>query len=178
MNDSHDSARRRTVLGQGRFLTLIDEGGWEFAERARGNGVVAVMAVTEDGCLVLTEQYRPAVKRFVIDLPAGLVADTQEFAGEALHTAAGRELEEETGFRAESFTFVTTLPTSPGVTSETVTLLAADQLGRTGNGGGDAGEEITVHVVALNEIRSWLSQQQDAARLIDPKVYAALWLKS
>jgi ADP-ribose pyrophosphatase len=178
MNDDDGSARRRTILGEGQFLVLVDEGGWEFVERARGSGVVAVMAVTDDGGLLLTEQYRPAVKRFVIDLPAGLIADTQEHAGEALHTAAARELEEETGFRAESFVYLTTLPTSPGLTSETVTLLLAEHVHGTGTGGGVGGEEIIVHVVALNEVRTWLRQQEDASRLIDPKVYAALWLRS
>ncbi|MGE0377078.1 MAG: NUDIX hydrolase [Planctomycetaceae bacterium] len=170
-------ASKPKVLGEGRFLRLVDDGGCEFVERSRGTGVVAIIAVTDDGRVLLTEQFRPAVQAAVIDLPAGLAGDTDAFNGEDLSTAAARELEEETGYAAQTWTRLATVPTSPGLTSETVMLYLAEQVSRVGAGGGDAGEAITVHAVSLARIVTWLQQQQsNASKLIDPKVFAALWL--
>lgn len=55
---------------------------------------VMVVAVTEDGNLVMVRQYRHNLKRDTWELPAGAVSD-----GETPEAAAGRELEEETGYR-------------------------------------------------------------------------------
>jgi len=55
---------------------------------------VMVVAVTEDGKLVMVEQYRHNLKRHAIELPAGAVSD-----GEDPETTALRELDEETGYR-------------------------------------------------------------------------------
>ena len=177
MNDRPVSVRDTTLLGRGRFLRLVERNGWEYVERARGTGVVAIVAVTDDGRLLLTEQYRPAVDAPVIDLPAGLVGDEDGATDEDLETAAARELREETGYEARSWKVITTSPTSPGLTSETVTLFLAEHLDRTGDGGGEATEAITVHTVSLAELPTWLQNQSDTLRLIDPKVYAGLWLR-
>ncbi len=177
MRDRPPTVRKAALLGAGRYLQLVDEDGWEFAERTRGTGVVAVVAVTDDERLVLTEQFRPVVNAGVIDLPAGMAGDADEFVGESFQTAAARELEEETGFEAASWTRLATVPTSPGLTSETVTLFLAEHLSRTGSGGGDAGESITVHAAPLADLSEWLAQRTDAGQLIDPKVYAGLWLR-
>src|SRR5690349_10920782 len=88
------------VVAQGRYLTFIDDAGWEYVTRPHISGVVVIVAVTADGRLVLVEQYRPAVKKKVIELPAGLVGDIVGQQGESMGTAAARELEEETGYRA------------------------------------------------------------------------------
>jgi len=177
MHGRTEQTQATTVLGEGRYLRLVEAGGWEFAERTRAGGIVAVVAVTDDERLVLTEQHRPAVKTSVIDLPAGLASDADEFHGEDEQTAAARELEEETGFAAQSWTKLVTVPTSPGLTSETVTLFLAEQLHRTGEGGGDMSEDITVHLIPLAELAAWLDQQTQTGRLIDPKIYAGLWLR-
>ena len=65
----------RRVLGEGRFLRLVDDHTWEYVERRNATGVVAIVAVTPAGELLLTEQHRPAVGTAVIDLPAGLAED-------------------------------------------------------------------------------------------------------
>jgi ADP-ribose pyrophosphatase len=163
------------TIGEGRFLRLIREDGWEYAERRGATGVVAVLAFTPAGELVLTGQYRPPVKHLVVDLPAGLAGDGHADADEALETAARRELEEETGWTARSFRPVATLPTSPGLTSETVVLFLADGLSRIGPGGGDDSEAIEVHLVPRSTISTWLAERVAQGCLIDPKVYAALW---
>ncbi|HVV52524.1 MAG TPA: NUDIX hydrolase, partial [Polyangia bacterium] len=86
------------VLARGRYLTFVDDGGWEYVVRANVTGVVVIVAVTDDQKLLLVEQWRPAVHNRVIELPAGLVGDVDP--DETLATAAGRELVEETGFSA------------------------------------------------------------------------------
>ena len=78
------------VLGEGRWLRLVDDGGWEYAERSGSNGVVVIVAVTDDDRLVLVEQYRPAVKARVIEAPAGLVGDLAGYEDEDRLAAASR----------------------------------------------------------------------------------------
>ncbi len=165
----------RDILGEGRFLRLVSVDGWEWAERRRVSGVVAVVAVTPDGRLLLTEQQRRPVGCAVIDLPAGLAGDEPGAENEALITAARRELEEEAGWTADEFTLLATCPTSPGLTSETVTVVRASGLRRVGAGGGVAGEGITVHAPLLTEAPAWLAARAARGALIDPKVYAGLW---
>ena len=53
------------------LVKLVEENGWEYAERTRVSGIVAIVAVTRKGDVLLTEQYRPPVKKNVIELPAG-----------------------------------------------------------------------------------------------------------
>ncbi len=171
------NSQELNVIARGRFVRLVDDQGWEYAERERGEAVVAVVAVTDDHDLILTEQYRPAVKRRVIDIPAGLAGDTEDFAGESRAAAAGRELEEETGYVANTFRELSTVPTSPGLTSETVTIFLADGLTQKGPGGGDESESIVVHTVSLSGLAEWLRARGDESLLIDPKVYAGVWLR-
>ncbi|MGH7202812.1 MAG: NUDIX hydrolase [Planctomycetaceae bacterium] len=165
------------VLASGKFLRLVDDAGWEYVERTRGCGVVAVVAVTPDHRLILTEQYRPAVGRPVIDLPAGLAGDAAGEESEAFADAARRELIEETGHDAAEMVRLLECTTSPGLTSETVTLFRAVGMRRTGDGGGDGDgdENITVHAVPLDTAADWLNQRAAEGALIDMKVYAGLW---
>ena len=87
------------VLASGRFVRLVREGMWEWAERVRANGVVVIAALTDDREVVLVEQHRIPVGRSVIELPAGLAGDVAGAEAEGLEAAAARELEEETGYR-------------------------------------------------------------------------------
>ena len=61
------------IRWEGRFLRVIQEGRWEYADRVKTSGAVAIVAVTEDARLVLTEQYRIPMGKRVIELPAGSV---------------------------------------------------------------------------------------------------------
>jgi ADP-ribose pyrophosphatase len=162
------------VLGSGRYLTLLDDDGWEYVTRPTITGVVVIVAITDDEKLLLVEQYRPAVQRRVVELPAGLVGDVD--ASESLIVAAGRELEEETGFAAREISPLAEGPIAVGVSDEMVSFFHARHLARVGAGGGDASEEITTHEVPLPELRRFLAARAAAGLAVDPKIYAGLFL--
>ena len=171
--DDHDPVPE--TIAQGRFLRLIRVDGWEYAERVGATGVVAVLAITPDDELVLTEQYRRPVWQRVIDLPAGLSGDGAAAGDETPETAGRRELEEETGFTARTLRHLVKLSTSPGLTSETVDLLLAEGISRIGPGGGDDSEAIEVHLVPRSNAAIWLDERIRDGCLVDPKVFTALW---
>ena len=173
MNPSDPNARR--VLAEGRHVRLVECAGWEWAERVRVSGVVAIAAVTADQHLVLTEQYRRPVDARVLDLPAGLAGDVAGAEDELLLAAARRELMEETGYESACWHFLTEGPSSPGMTNEVLTFYLAQDASRTGPGGGDASESIDVHLVALSHLHPWLEARRGAGVLIDPKVYVGAY---
>jgi ADP-ribose pyrophosphatase len=162
------------VLGEGKYLRLISENGWEYATRPHVTGIVIIVAITDDGKLLLVEQPRTAVRNRVIELPAGMVGDVE--AGETLVAAASRELIEETGFAAREMVLVAQGPAAVGVTDEIVTFFHARGLTQVGPGGGDDSEDITVHVVPVGEVRQFLTARAAEGRLVDPKIYAGLFL--
>lgn len=172
MSKARKSAR--TVLGRGKFLQLVRDGRWEIAERINCHGAVAIVAVTEERQLVLTEQFRPAVQHTVIDVAAGLAGDGAGQQGEALETSARRELLEETGFAGDDWMHLADCPSSPGLTSEIISYFLAMNVKQKTTGGGVEHEQITVHTPPLRSIRRWLKQQAATGKLIDVKVYAAL----
>lgn len=168
--------RNPRVVAKGRWLTFIDDAGWEYVTRPGVTGIVVIVAVTAEQRLVLVEQYRPAVQQRVIELPAGLVGDLDGQRGESLVDAATRELEEETGYRAEKMALLFEGPIAVGVSDETVSFFQAGALARVGAGGGDDTEEITVHEVPLADVNGFLTARQRAGLGIDPKIFAGLFL--
>lgn len=163
-----------TSVWRGRYLEMHLDGTWEYAARIGANGAAVILAITEDGRIVLVEQLRRAFGARTIELPAGLIGDTSaEDTGEA---AARRELEEETGFTAESFEDLGSYATSPGMSSEMFTLFRAHGLKRVGAGGGVAGEDITPQVVPLSDLPAFLEGQRQQGRIIDSRLTMALGL--
>jgi ADP-ribose pyrophosphatase len=162
-------------LAVGEFLELVRVGHWEYARRTNSPGAVVIVPVTDEGRLVLIEQFRIPVQARVVELPAGLVGDSQDDQGETIETAARRELEEETGYKAWELRELTSGPPSAGMSSEVVTFLLATQLERKGAGGGDHSESIEVHEVPLADVPRWLEKRRERGTLVDPKVYAGLY---
>lgn len=87
-------------------------------------GAVAVVALDDDGRIVLVNQYRPAVGARLDELPAGLL----DVDGEPALAAAQRELAEETGLEADSWDVLADLHSSPGFSNEAVRIYLARSL--------------------------------------------------
>ncbi len=172
MNVKQDDADPE-VLASTRYLELVQRGHWSFARRPNSRGAVAIVAVNCERKLLLVEQFRVPVDGPVIELPAGLAGDTGD-PDEPLQIAAERELLEETGYRAESWTELATVTSSAGMTNEQVTIFRAKGLQKESAGGGVDGEQITVHEILLDELENWLRERAVSGSMIDGRVYAAI----
>lgn len=162
------------IMWEGRFITARRRGRWEYVGRARGIRAAVILAVDEEDHVILVEQFRVPMGRASIELPAGLIGDEEDADGENPVDAAMRELEEETGYRAERMEVLGEFFSSPGMVSESFTLMKAHGLTRTGDGGGIAGENIVVHRVPLKDIGHAVADWRARGYGIDVKMLTLL----
>ena len=162
------------IVWQGKFLTTKTCGRWEYVSRARGIRAAVILAIDPEDHVILVEQYRIPLGKRCIELPAGLVGDSEEVAGEDAAAAAARELEEETGFRAARMENIGEFYSSPGMVTESFTLLRAHGLTRVGEGGGTEGEDITVHRVPRAAISAAVAQWRADGMGIDTRLLLLL----
>jgi ADP-ribose pyrophosphatase len=163
------------IVWQGKYLVVRKQGTWEYVGRARGIHAAVILAIDEDEegrHILLVEQYRVPLGRSCLELPAGLVGDDAE--GEECATAAIRELEEETGYRAARMRDLGNYYSSPGMVSESFTLLRAEGLEKVGDGGGVAGEDIAVHRVPLAGVAGFVAAKRAQGLGIDVKLLLLL----
>ena len=158
----------------GKFVQVRRRGRWEYAGRP-GNMRAAVVLAIDAGEVILVEQYRVPLGKFCLELPAGLIGDEGE-AEDAL-TSAVRELEEETGYCAAHWEELGEFYSSPGMLSESFTLVKATGLTKVGDGGGTASEDITVHRVALAGLEDFLAERRAAGDAIDVRILLLLGRK-
>ena len=156
-----------TVMWQGRFITAKTRGKWEYVSRARGIKAAVILAM-EDDHVLLVEQYRVPLGANCIELPAGLIGDHEE--GEDTLMSAARELEEETGYRADHLEIVGEYFSSPGMVSESFSLVRARGLTKVSDGGGVDGENITVHRVALVDLPNFVQEKRAGGCVMDVKL--------
>lgn len=161
------------VAWSGKYIQVLVDGTWEYVKRTRDITAAVILALTDEGEVVLVEQYRTPLGRRSLELPAGLVGDETE--GEDPATSAERELEEETGFRAEHWEEIGHFATSPGMSAEGFRLFKATGLTRIGPGGGTGEhEQIDVHVVKLADVPSLIAAKRRAGCAIDVKLLSLL----
>jgi len=128
--------------------------------------------------VLLVHQWRTPADGVLLEIPAGTldVVDRATGAIEDPDLAARRELEEETGYRADELVALFEGPIAVGVSDEVVSFFHARGLTRVGEGGGDDTEDIIVHEVPLAELTSFLEARSKAGLGVDPKIYAGLFL--
>ncbi len=155
------------TMCEGRFVRLRSRGKWEYASRARDISAVVILAEYE-GKVVLIDQPRVALGARCVELPAGLVGDEDPDA--TVEATAIKELEEEAGFTAERIERLGEFHASPGMLSESFTLVRAHGLRRIGEGGGDDNEDIVVHLVARPDIPNFVDQKRAEGFAVDVKL--------
>ena len=156
------------IVWQGKFVTAKTRGKWEYVSRSRGIRAAVILAIDEEYHVLLVEQFRVPLCRNCIELTAGLIGDGDE--GEDDETAAARELEEETGYRAARMEVLGEFWSSPGMVTESYSLLRAHGLTQVGPGGGTDSEEITVHRVPLSGITQAVADWRAKGYAIDTKL--------
>lgn len=169
-----DADAPETIAWPGKFITAKQRGRWEYVGRPRNIRAAAIIALDEDTDgrrhVILVSQYRVPLGRFCLEIPAGLVGDTAGAEDEGVLTAAARELEEETGYRAGKLEVIGEFYSSPGMISECFTLLRASDLEKVNEGGGEGDENILVHRIPVDEIADFVAAWREAGHGVDVRV--------
>lgn len=178
----HDDAETPApeTLFEGRWLRVRRRGSWEYCERTHGRDGMAVIiaALTPQDEILFVEQFRVPLGKRTIEMPAGLVGDLHAGDGidDTLEAAAQRELAEETGWFPHEVEVLMSGPTSSGMSNERIALVRARKLEKVGDGGGVAGEDITVHTVPRTQAPAWLMQKAREGYELDLKLWGGLWM--
>ena len=164
---SGESSAPAEVMWEGKYVRAIKRGRWEYASRVGDVRAVVILA-EHDGKVILVEQPRVAVGGRCLELPAGLVGDEDPDA--TVEDTAVKELEEETGFTATRIERLGDFHASPGMLSESFTLVRAHGVTRSGDGGGTEHEDIQVHLLPRREIPDFIEQKRSEGLAVDVKL--------
>lgn len=149
--DLTEKTVKSTAIFKGKVIDLyVDEvelpnGKIATREIIKHPGAVAIIAMTNEGKLVLVQQYRKPLERLIYEIPAGKLDP-----GEDPSDCALRELQEETGYTCESMEHVVSFSTSPGFADEVLHVYFTDTL-VAGARNLDEDEFLDNHEVTLEE---------------------------
>lgn len=136
---------------------------WDFVSHRMG--AAAILPVLPDGRIVMVRQYRNALERETLEIPAGARDSKTEDTG----VCAARELEEETGYKSNHVEFLLSLRTTVAFCDEFVDIYLATDLQR-GEQHLDDAESIDIEIYTLEE----LCQMIYEGKLQDSKTVAAI----
>jgi ADP-ribose pyrophosphatase len=167
---------KREVLFEGKVIDLhieeveLPNGHTSRRELIKHPGAVAILALTDENKIVMVQQYRKALDKVIVEIPAGKLEK-----GEAPEVTAKRELEEETGYDCETLTPLISFYTSPGFADELVHLFIAKDLKKIENPASlDEDEFVDVLEVSLDEALELLREK----KIYDAKTaYAVQYLQ-
>jgi ADP-ribose pyrophosphatase len=162
--------RNRTTLFRGLVVDVeqmevkVGDKGWHLYQVVKHPGGVGVLPLHEDGTVTLIRQLRPAIGTHLMEIPAGRLAP-----GEDPAACGHRELAEETGLRATTFTSLGIFHPSPGVVGETIHLFLATGLIQE-EAAPEQYEEIGTIRIPFVEVR----RMAESGEVTDGKTIAAL----
>ena len=176
MKKFEEKTIQSTPIFEGKVISLkVDEvtlpnGGVSKREIINHPGAVAVIAITEDHKILVVEQYRKALERSIVEIPAGKLEK-----GEEPIVTARRELEEETGYTTDDLTFVQAFATSPGFADEVIHVYVAKNLQKLDVPVAmDEDEFVELMEVTVEEAEAMMAD----GRIYDAKTaFAILWMK-
>lgn len=143
---TEDVAWTGRIFNVDRLQVKLPDGRMAIRDVVRHPGAVAVVALAEEGQICLVRQYRTALGRVTVEIPAGKLAP-----GEDPLVCAERELKEETGFTAQKMAYLTTIATSAGFADELIHIYMATGL-KLAESSPDADEFINVDLVDVGEL--------------------------
>lgn len=136
---------------------------WDFVSHRKG--AAAVVPVMDDGRILMVHQYRNALERMTVEIPAG----ARDHAQEDTKVCAARELEEETGYRSDNLEFLISLKPTVAYDNEFIDIYVARDL-KPGKQHLDQYEFIELEPMELDE----LCERIYAGEIQDGKTVAAL----
>lgn len=172
MGDDNKANIPDKELFQSRIFTVVERmqigrsGALLRRQVVKHPGAVGIVPILPDGRVLLIKQYRIALEKEIFEIPAG----TRE-PGESPLTTAKRELIEETGYRSDAFTQLSTIYTSPGILQEELTLYLATDL-EPGESAPEDGERIALTPLEWSEIDDMIR----VGEISDGKTLAGLFL--
>jgi len=143
---SSEEVYRGKAVSVKREEILLPSGKKIYRESVIHCGASAILPIKEDGKIIMVKQYRHPVGEILLEIPAGTLKP-----GEDPKECAARELEEETGYRAENLIHLLTIYPSPGYSSEILHIYLAKDL-RRGIQAPEIDEDISVTEMTLDEI--------------------------
>lgn len=154
-----------TIVDVYRDYMEFSNGNTEEWDYIHHKGAAAVVPVMEDGRILMVRQYRNALERFTLELPAGALDE----AGEPGIECSARELEEETGYRSENLEWLITLRTTVALCNERIEIYVAKDLIPTKQNL-DPNEFVNVEVHTIEELKEMIF----SGEIEDAKTVAAL----
>lgn len=169
---------KRELVHKGAILDIYEdtvrlpngkEEKWDFVSHRMG--AACVLAVRPDGKLLMVRQYRNALDRFTLEVPAG----KRDSLDEDTSICAARELEEETGYRAGKFEKMLALKSTVAFCDEFIDVYLATDLEKIGEQHLDEAEDIDIEAYDLKELMDmcYEGKLQDAKTVAAIMAYAA-----
>lgn len=176
MNRLEEKTIKSDHIFTGRVISLqVDEvelpnGKTSKREIIKHPGAVAILPITNDGKIVMVEQFRKALERTLVEIPAGKLEK-----GEDPLNCARRELEEETGYVCENLDWLISFYTSPGFADEIVHLYVATGLSKKEDAAQlDEDEFVNIIELSLSEATQYIEEM----KIYDAKTaYAVQYLQ-
>ena len=146
---------------------------WDFVSHRMG--AACVLAVRPDGKIIMVRQYRNALDRFTIEVPAG----KRDSLDEDTSICAARELEEETGYVSDDAELLTSIYTTVAFCNEKIDIYLATEL-RSGVQHLDEDEYINVEAYTVDELKQMIfdCKIQDSKTICGILTYEAKYLRN
>ena len=171
----HHKLKKREIVHKGVVFDLIVDhieypsGNGSVREVAQHPGGAVVVPVFDNGDVLMIRQFRYPIGKIIYELPAGKLDPDEE-----PELCARRELEEETGYRADAYEKLTAFYTTPGFCTEKLHIYLATELTKLESGQNlEEGEEsITVERIPLQQTLDMI----EAEKIVDGKTIVGLFL--
>ena len=155
---------------QGKILKIYDDlvevnGRHTHWDLVHHNGAAAVLPVTDDGKILMVRQYRHALSRYTLEIPAGKLDSPDE----PMIECARRELEEETGYRSDDLSLLLNINTTVAFCDEFIGVFLAKDLKKS-HQHLDEDEDINVEAWELKDLLELIYTQ----KMTDSKTVAAI----